>query len=205
MKPKRKLENLPTDDLGFYSKKRNLYIFAIAKNCTNSILKNLTDDFVKGSQPRKDADIIVILRDPYQRWISGTVEYFSYTIESDPTSMIKRLDRWLMFPPVKFDYHTEAQSDALIDIHDYTGRKFYYYQDKEVLHYVNAHWNILKKVQHLNTSQDKLRKPFANALRLWAEKNHEKLSSQLELLYKDDYKLIQKSGFVNWPVAGSIL
>jgi hypothetical protein len=213
MTPKRKSEKSRVsfvDDLGFYSEERNLYILSIAKNCTSSMLANLKDDFVSGTHPRKDADVIVILRDPYKRWISGTVEFFALTQDLHryrPVEyMLPALDRWLRFPPVVFDYHTEPQSVTLnTELPEFTGRVFYYYQDSKVLDAINTQWNILNKVEHLNTAKHSIRPKFVKAINKWAKQNHDKLVEHINNLYAEDYKIINKSRFVDWPVACSIL
>ena len=64
----------------FYNEAKNLALLTIAKNCSESILQGVTKDFVYFDtiDLPKDTTAIVIFRDPYDRWISGTVEYFAY-------------------------------------------------------------------------------------------------------------------------------
>lgn len=213
MKPKRESASSRVsfiDDLGFYSKKRNLYILSIAKNCSNSMLTNLKEDFVKGNRPRKDADVIVILRDPLLRWKSGTVEFFALTqrlVRYYPVDkMISALDRWLRFPPVIFDYHTEPQAVTInTELPEFTGNVFYYYQDDTVLDCINDQWNILHKVEHLNTARHDIRPKFVKAINKWAKKNKHELAQHVNKLYAEDYKIIESLRFVNRPVTSSVL
>lgn len=174
------------------------------------MLAGLKQDFIKGNNPRKDADVIVILRDPFERWFSGTVEWFA--IAQDPfeyqpvEKMLPALDRWIKFPFRAFDYHTEPQSATLIqELPEFFGNVFYFYQDKQVLNSINEKFDIFETIEHKNKITDRHRPPFKKALNKWIKRNKNSLMPKLQEFYKDDYDLIKQSCFVNRPIAGSIL
>lgn len=211
MSKKNKSENSErvnfVEHLRTYSKTRNLYVLTIAKNCSTSLLDNLTPDFEQHQRPLKTADVIVILRDPYERWLSGTVEYFAITASEQYGTrehMLRMLDIWLRHTPHEFDYHTEPQSKSLEVIDQFSGNVYYYYQHSKVLDDINQDWNILERIEHNNTSEHRHRPKFRHALDKWVYKNKERLLKHLDVLYAEDYKLINSLQFVNWNVtAGS--
>lgn len=210
MHKKNKSENSEIlEFLPVYSPERNLYFCTIAKNCSTSIINQLPEDFV-AVKPPLDADVVVILRDPIDRWISGTVEYFTYGPHSfvttlgnaNPSKMLMALNSYIKRDTLyAFDFHTGLQSAELKNIKKFTGKIHYYYYHPDVLDDIQQDFNVFKSVSKENTtSADKHRPKFRMTLNSWLETNHEKLYPKLKEFYKKDYKLINRSQFVNWDI-----
>lgn len=209
----KKLENSETlEFLPVYSAKRNLYFCTIAKNCSTSIINQLPKDF-QATKPLPDTDVIVILRDPVDRWISGTVEYFTYGPHSfvtthgapNPSKMLMALNSYVKRDRLyAFDYHTELQSAELKTIKKFTGKIHYYYYHAGVLDDIQKDFDVFKSVSKENsTVADKHRPKFRSVLESWLEINREVLYPKLKEFYKKDYKAINKLNFVNWDIATS--
>jgi len=216
MNKTKKLEKSKTidfvEDLRTYSPKRNFYFCTIAKNCSTSIIKQLPTDFLSNQKPCKDAEVVIILRDPIDRWFSGTTEYFAYgpppfehILKKSSTKQMIRILNWHIKMPTlhPFDYHTELQSNVIAHVKQFTGNIHYYYYHYDVLDDIRNDFGILKSISRENTGADKNRLRYRKALNKWSEKNHKELYLKLEEFYKPDYDMINNLNFVNWNIATS--
>ena len=105
--------------------KNNLCYIPIPKNSSSYIgqllLKNgwRTDNFLTADLSNKN--IIILLRDPKERWISGMAEYLSSLLKNGKTSSYY-IDNWngmvqdLIFDQIIFDDHTEKQVYFIQDV-----------------------------------------------------------------------------------------
>ena len=105
--------------------KNNLCYIPIPKNSSSYIgqllLKNgwVTDNFLTADLSNKN--IIILLRDPKERWISGMAEYLSSLLKNGKTSSYY-IDNWndmvqdLIFDQIIFDDHTEKQVYFIQDV-----------------------------------------------------------------------------------------
>jgi hypothetical protein len=74
--------------------------------------------------------IIVILRNPVTRWVSGIIQYLygelSYETISNEVSDI-------IFSKIEFDDHTAPQTDFLVGIDDYLSKCIFFYCDEKLV------------------------------------------------------------------------
>lgn len=187
----------------FYNEAKNLALLTIAKNCSESILQGVTKDFVYFDtiDLPKDTTAITIFRDPYDRWISGTVEYFAYPDSLRDLSISERgvqlnLHQWLRKEPVPWDYHTSLQST----VYNYSNLDLKpYWFCSSVLEDINKDYNCFDKI--VVTHQEKLRKKYKKIVKEFINKNQQVIESKLSTLYDADYKLFNTLKFVNRNVA----
>jgi len=190
----------------FYNEAKNLALLTIAKNCSESILQGVTKDFVHFDtiDLPKDTTAIVIFRDPYDRWISGTVEYFAYPDSMRDLPMSERgvqlnLQHWLNQEPVPWDYHTSLQST----VYDYFNLDLKpYWFCNSVLEDINKDYNCFDKIPV--THQEKLRKKYKKIVKGFINKNQQVIESKLSTLYDADYKFFNTLKFVNRNVAACL-
>lgn len=187
----------------FYNEAKNLALLTIAKNCSESILQGVTKDFVHFDtiDLPNDTTAIVIFRDPCDRWISGTVEYFAYPDSMRDLSISERgvqlnLQHWLNQEPVPWDYHTSLQST----VYDYSNLDLKpYWFCNSVLEDINKDYNCFDKI--LVTHQEKLRKKYKKIVKGFIDKNQQVIESKLSTLYDADYEFFNTLKFVNRNVA----
>lgn len=190
----------------FYNEAKNLALLTIAKNCSESILQGVTKDFVHCDtiDLPKGTTAIVIFRDPYDRWISGTVEYFAYPegLRDLPVSergVQLNLQQWLNREPAPWDYHTSLQSE----FYDYSDLDLKpYWFCNSVLEDINKDYNCFDKI--LVTHQEKLRKKYKKIVKGFINKNQQVIESKLSTLYDADYKFFNTLKFVNRNVAACL-
>lgn len=190
----------------FYNEAKNLALLTIAKNCSESILQGVTKDFVHCDTIvlPKGTTAIVIFRDPYDRWISGTVEYFAYPegLRDLPVSergVQLNLQQWLNREPAPWDYHTSLQSE----FYDYSDLDLKpYWFCNSVLEDINKDYNCFDKI--LVTHQEKLRKKYKKIVKGFINKNQQVIESKLSTLYDADYKFFNTLKFVNRNVAACL-
>jgi hypothetical protein len=180
----------------FYSKERKLSFVTIAKNGSETVTKILKDDFKKVNTPQHTQ--IVIIREPVSRWISGIVEQALYGPHPKPQQSIKSM---LQSSKLKLqsqsishvDFHTEPQVNFL-----YKLPTVYYYMTPDVFERINEDHNIFKNIEHHHNSQaNQQRREYTHALHEWVKANKDQVHAWLQEVYKDDYKLINNSKFVN--------
>ena len=187
----------------FYNEAKNLALLTIAKNCSESIKQGVTKDFVYYDtiDLPKDTTAIVIFRDPYDRWISGTVEYFAYPesvsyLSTSEHGVQLNLQQWLNREPMPWDYHTSLQSV----VYNYSNLDLKpYWFCNSVLEDINKDYNCFDEI--LVTHQGKLRKKYKKIIKEFINKNQKVVESKLSTLYNVDYKFFNTLKFVNRNVA----
>ena len=186
-----------------YNEARNLALFLIAKNCSTSIQHGISKGFVlydKVIKLPQNTNSIVIFRDPINRWISGTVEYFAYP-EGPPWKPMSdkgieiNLQQWLTTTPRPWDYHTELQSTY----YDYKGLNLKpYWYNKDVLKQINEDYNCLDNILEIHTEhQEPFRKKYKEMVLDFIEKDKDIVMAHLTKLYQSDYDFFQTLKFVN--------
>lgn len=189
-----------------YNESRNLALLTIAKNCSTSLQYGISKGFVQFDEKienielAKNTDAIIIFRDPINRWISGTVEYFAYP-EGPPWKPMSdkgielNFQQWLASKPQPWDYHTELQSTY----YDYQGLNLKpYWYNKDVLKQINEDYNCLDNIlQEHAEHQEPFRKKYKEMVLSFIEKNKDKVMAHLNELYQNDYNFFQTLKFVN--------
>lgn len=180
-----------------YNKARQLAFYTIAKNCSESILQCRNKSFERQQDTfnlPNNTKVICILRDPIDRWISGTVEFFSQIPPSSILGMNKSLVFWLDKEPYAWDFHTEHQSKDINTSWDID----YFWFGPTVLQDIQAKYKCFDKIIH--THREKFRTPYRQAIIEFMQ-NNPQVESRLKTFYKNDYTLIENSQFVNRDVA----
>lgn len=125
----------------------------------------------------------VLIRDPFDRWISGVTEYY-YRNKIKINDVFDRIDM------IEFDEHTTPQYQFL-DF-DYTKNTVFIPMDKKGMSYLNN--KFLKYPHHpINKYDSKLRIRKEKFKRLLLEKIQEQssLKDKVMKFYKQDYKIIE--------------
>ena len=182
----------------FYNEARNLALLTIPKNCSESIMLGLKRQFVHYDAKKlpKNTDAIVIFRDPVNRWISGSVEYFAYPEGLLPHPMSVKgieinLTQWLE-KPRPWDFHTELQSTSY-NWQDFNLKPYWY--NKDVLKQINKDYNCFDRI--LQTHQEPFRKKYKKMILDFIDKDKYRVMSHLSALYQNDYDFFQTLKFVN--------
>jgi len=183
----------------FYNEARNLAFLTIAKNCSESIMLGLNKQFVLNDKIGlpQNTDAIVIFRDPVNRWISGTVEYFAYP-EGPPWKPMSdkgielNLQKWLTNKPQPWDFHTSLQS-SFYNYHGLNIKPYWYH--KNVLEEINEDYNCFDRI--LQTHQEPFRKKYKKMILDFIEKDKYKVMAHLTTLYQLDFDFFQTLKFVN--------
>ena len=161
---------------------KDVSILAIPKNCSSSIITGL-----KSSQPGLANTVICILRDPFDRWRSGTIQYFTHEFSLQAHT----LDFWLK-TGMYFDEHTMPQT------HFIEGNNIvYYYYKPNVLESIQADWDIFDSIPHLQKTEQPEKQKVKRKVDKWISNNREQLKDKIDNIYKDDYKQIEKAKFKN--------
>lgn len=194
-----------------YSEKRKIAFLTIPKNASETIAQCTHKDFTlvsdKTPLPR-DTTQICIIRDPFDRWKSGTIEYFVH-----PTSRInqfnlrntiqpimipemrRRLTKWLTHDePQPWDYHTNFQCEAY-KWGKFKNIKFYWYNDT-VIQTIQNDFSCFKNLKSFH-KKDKYA-DYKKTLLDFIEKNEHAVMAQLQKMYATDYNFIANLKFVNY-------
>ena len=146
--------------------------------------------------------IIVVLRDPVSRWISGMAQYLCSAIVSQGYTADTIIDNWnpvmesLIFDRVIFDDHTEKQ---LYFINTIPKESCVYFNGvhgigeslQKYLHEHNINLNISVDIELDDNPQHK---KLVNFLKAVLDQDT-KLIDRLKEVYADDYKLINEVTF----------
>lgn len=161
---------------------KDVSILAIPKNCSSSIITGL-----KPSQPGLADTVICILRDPLDRWRSGTIQYFTY----EERLKDQTLDIWLT-KGTYFDVHTMPQS------HFIKGNNIInYYYKNNVLESIQADWDIFDSIPHLQKTDKPAKEKVKRKVDKWISKNKTQLQVKIDKIYEKDYMQIAKAKFQN--------
>lgn len=161
---------------------KDVSILAIPKNCSSSIITGL-----KPSVLGLANTVICILRDPFDRWRSGTIQYFTH----EGRLQAHTLDMWLK-TGTYFDEHTLPQTNFI------KGNNIvYYYYKSNVLESIQADWNIFDSIPHLQKTEQTEKQKVKRKVDKWISKNKTQLKVKIGNIYKDDYKQIEKAKFEN--------
>jgi hypothetical protein len=127
---------------GLISPDKRFFCLKIPKNASSFLVKNLIEEGWSHSNIRDypTADLLIILRDPVQRWTSGMVEYLflyhesvlghlsnSFDYEYYPL-LGEQLGLSLLFERMTFDDHTERQCAFLQNV-DLSKAHWFYFND----------------------------------------------------------------------------
>jgi hypothetical protein len=172
---------------------RNIGLCWIPKNCS-STMRFLSVDWQKGDF-RKDnlKKIIILLRDPLSRWISGVTQFAHRNFEN--FSEIKSNDLNYTFSSIELDEHTVAQWVYISDIPAQIKKEFYLLEDNGLVN-INEKYKIWNKIPKKNlTDSSTLKRAFKEKLKnqLVEEGRIDKIYN----FYKKDYELI-KNNFPNY-------
>lgn len=180
----------------FFNKEQNLAYLNIPKNASTSAKiafvenKYLLPAHI--SCVNNDTKILVILRDPFERWFSGVFEFLQRRILSKKFD--SKLDKYmikLLVEQILFDEHTELQTYFLNGVN--IKQCVFFYCDlnlsNNMAHYVNMPF---PNKQHNNQLTDiKKTEPFyAAKQQLYNYVVKKKKIEIIKKFYNDDYKLI---------------
>ena len=161
---------------------KDVSILAIPKNCSSSIITGLKPSVIGSANT-----VICILRDPFDRWRSGTIQYFTH----EERLQAHTLDVWLK-TGTYFDEHTLPQTTFI------KGNNIvYYYYKSNVLESIQADWNIFDSIPHLQKTEQPDKQKIKRKVDKWISKNKEQLKDKIVNIYKDDYEQIEKVKFKN--------
>lgn len=157
---------------GLISPDEKFFFLKIPKNASSFLVKNLTELDWKHSNIRDypQAQLLVILRDPIDRWISGMVEYLflyhesvighlsnSFDYEYLPL-LGEQLGLSLLFERMTFDDHTERQCAFLQNVS--IPKTIWFYFNENIKNNIsnfltaNGYTNALDTADKVNSSED---------------------------------------------------
>jgi hypothetical protein len=184
----------------------------IPKNASSLIvnhLKELNWNLIEIDYNEVDIDyynMIVVLRDPYQRWISGFVEDIldmpDSTLSKKVISVIEEKDTWFLdwffeINKFNFGFHTSLQVDW-VNKTNFTKKTYFRLENK--LNFKLHHWlvgeGIANNFLNLNVENSKKNTKLYNQIEayLFDYKNNHKKNRLLEYL-QPDYDLISSTSF----------
>jgi hypothetical protein len=181
--------------------KQNVYYIPIPKNSSSYIGKLLLandwgiSNFLKTELIEQQ--VIIVLRDPIKRWISGMAQYLCSTgyPADDTIKKWNSLTTTLVFDRIIFDDHTEKQTYFITGVP--TQSCVYFNSEHGVVEHIqrylisqNIDLNMVGVELGDNTQHAKLSKFLNNLL-----DNQPYLIDRLKEVYADDYKLIESVKF----------
>lgn len=187
--------------------RKNIYSHLIG-GCTRiyndalvNIPKNASTLIVNWSHEQTDPNIIseanyldfevdkyyVLIRDPFDRWISGVTEYYYRQNKQNKVEIKDLFDRIDM---IEFDEHTAPQYQFLN--FDYTKNTVFVPMNKKGIHYLNKKFlkypHHPKKVWESASIDTKVR---IQRLLLEKVQKQPSLKDKVMIFYKQDYKIIE--------------
>lgn len=163
--------------------KTRIAILLIPKNASQTISRN-TDKtkwqrhFQRHLYSEYITDYAVMLRDPFNRWISGVVEY-CYKNNID----IKTLDLNQMV----FDEHTVSQYDHCYQL-DITRCNFFVLEDSGIENLYKSYDISYKKITNANEAKNTQTKP--ELTRWLISQITDELKAKIKKYYSKDYELL---------------
>ena len=142
-------------------------------------------------------NIIVVLRDPLERWVSGLVQYLSGRVPNvrlDDDIMKICIDHTVM------DLHTELQVKFLYGLK--LDKCIFFYMDSNLNHNLSKFFNTMNSIPFINIgNNDPLKTKLYNFINLYLNNNPTDKSNLIKSLSLD-YKLIDDikttTGFTNY-------
>lgn len=139
---------------------------------------------------------IVILRDPYERWLSGISTYIMRDVHY--LQMTKEVMK-LITTKIEFDEHTKPQTNFLngIDTSDCTFFRVDHSLDKDIQNFMDYKKQVKSDRFHMVKSLNRNELEhinFRTALINYTKDNKE-FMDRLEEYYKDDYNLMNRVKF----------
>ena len=183
-----------------YSESANISFLVMPKNASESISRSLKEGFSRVSPKIKtlpNTTFICILRDPYERWISGTVEEFLYPSTDryyTAGDMIKILKKRLDNDSgIIHNSHTIMQCDI------YKWKKFktieFYNLTPTTLRIIKDKHKCFDRIHNAHVSSRGKRLPYKLILTEWIyANNHEQT---IRNLLQRDYDFVSKIKFQN--------
>ena len=183
--------------------KNDLCYIPIPKNSSSYVgqllLKNgwATDNFLTTDLSNKN--IIILLRDPKERWISGMVEYLCSSLLKNDKPSSYFINNWndiiqdLIFDQIIFDDHTEKQVYFIQGIPRENCVFFDSSNQPEqaIKQYLSTHsvdLNIDAEIDRNQTSGNEYKEPLVSFLQDRLDKNPN-LLNKLMNKYREDYTL----------------
>jgi hypothetical protein len=180
----------------FCTKKNQTALIIIPKNASSTIkqLKNPHWYYMND----KISNIVVFLRDPIDRWVSGWAQAWALFDSQSPIS-IDYLDiigeesfKKIAFAKIELDGHTMPQYNHIEKIIDDHRSKFFLLND-DGLEKANSYYNLWdKKIPKLNVTEPNT---FKHKLKTFLNKAIDEdglLVNKIVKYYKRDYELIRK-------------
>jgi len=140
-------------------------------------------------------NLLVILRDPFERWVSGISQYLTSINISDINSVYN-----MIFDIVGFDDHTLPQYHFFNDIHSSLPRTYFMVNDK-LSNTLKQHYSLSVSPPELsyklpNDSTQHRKKLERNIIEYLNDKPH--LITHIKEYYKIDYDIINSATFINY-------
>ncbi len=178
--------------------RRYLYI-DIPKNASSSMKELLSDDWGEVNHMLDESvllnsdEIIVILRNPLERWISAINQYFQANLRTPNIDMSSCILRRIIFETIQFDIHTVPQSTFLFGMQRYISKCVFFMCDDNLTKNINNYLcgkqsNNKLNIPHLHKT------PSNTAFGEYVLNNKEYLE-KVKNYYHRDYALIDSVNF----------
>ena len=169
----------------------------IPKNASSSIKHAFADtwewkNFIADeSILSKSTEIIVILRDPLTRWISGITQYFESNLKIDLDLSNDALVK-IVFNTVQFEIHTTSQTNFLFNMNKYVPKCVFFMCDTNLTSNLNDYFR--NRIDR-NVSIQHLHRPPPNNEFIEFVKNNKQHQQQIKDYFQRDYDFINSVQF----------
>jgi len=169
------------DRLGVGAYYQGTFFLKIPKNCTSFFRDCLSYNEVDYSP---EYNSVVIMRDPIDRWISGTLEMISkYQINYN-------LFQKRFINSVAFDRHTAEQNLFFPKNFDYNAAKFYYYNKNIIEQIQPIYFPEVEPIRKNQTIMNERKMELYEMVLDWV--NQPDLNNTIKNYYKQDYNIIER-------------